>query len=73
MKKIALICMGLSVLANGIAYVSAEDAKPEKGMGALWRSFFLGKLKERPLLPLNNPRLYDAIGHRKSFEAVEHA
>ena len=32
MKKLALVCMGLIVLANGVAYVSAEDAKPEKGM-----------------------------------------
>ena len=43
------------------------------GMGGLWLSIFLGKLKERPLLSLNDPRLYDAIAHRKSPEAVEHA
>lgn len=35
------------------------------GLGGLWLWIFLGELGKRPLLPLNDPRLYEAVGPAK--------
>jgi hypothetical protein len=33
------------------------------GLGGLWLSAFLGRVGERPLLPLNDPYLPESLGH----------
>ncbi len=43
------------------------------GFGGIYMWYFLGELTKMPLLPLNDPRLYRALGHGEGEEAVEHA
>jgi hypothetical protein len=33
------------------------------GIGGIWTAFFIGRLKRRPLVPLNDPNLVEAIEH----------
>lgn len=43
------------------------------GLGGVWLWFFLGTLRQRALISLNDPRLYEAVKHMKPREAMEHA
>lgn len=44
------------------------------GFGGIWLHLFVGKLAERPMLSLNDPRLYKAVGHGTGHEeGMEHA
>lgn len=43
------------------------------GVSALWVWYFLGQLTRLPLLPLNDPRLYEALQENVDEEALEHA
>ena len=43
------------------------------GLGGIWVWLFLGQLKSRPLLVLNDPRLADALSLEGEEELAEHA
>lgn len=43
------------------------------GLGGIWVWLFLGQLKNRPLLVLNDPRLADALSLEGEEELAEHA
>ena len=43
------------------------------GLGGIWVWLFLGQLKRRPLLALNDPRLANALSHGGEEELAEHA
>ena len=43
------------------------------GLGGIWVWLFLGQLKRRPLLVLNDPRLANALSHGGEEELAEHA
>ncbi len=43
------------------------------GFGGIYMWYFLRELTKMPLLPMNDPRLYNAVGYGESEEAMEHA
>ena len=43
------------------------------GFGGIYMWYFLGQLTKMPLLPMNDPRLYKAVGYGEDEEAMEHA
>ena len=43
------------------------------GFGGIYMWYFLNELTKMSLLPMNDPRLYKAVGYGESEEAMEHA
>jgi hypothetical protein len=43
--------------------MSWMDIAAPLGIGGLWLAFFLWQLKQRPLLPINDPHLEEALAH----------
>ena len=49
--------------ANGAFAVSWLDFAAPIGIGGIWLWYFLGQLEKRPLMPLNDPQLEEALHH----------
>jgi hypothetical protein len=43
--------------------VSWMDFAAPLGIGGLWLAYFLTQLEKRPLMPLNDPQLVEALEH----------
>jgi hypothetical protein len=43
------------------------------GIGGIWIWAFLGQLQKRSAIAVNDPRLYEAVTHKKPPEVLEHA
>ncbi len=43
------------------------------GIGGIWIWAFLGQLQKRSVIAVNDPRLYEAVTHKKPPEVLEHA
>ena len=49
--------------ANSLGRAAALRLVAMLGIGGIWTAFFIGHLKRRPLVPLNDPHLIEVIEH----------
>lgn len=48
---------------NGVFHMSWMDLTAPIGIGGVWLAYFLNQLEKRPLLPVNEPHLVEALEH----------
>jgi hypothetical protein len=56
---------------KGAFHLSWVDITAPIGIGGVWLAYFLRQLEKRPLLPVNEPHLVDALEHGRG-EALSH-
>jgi len=64
MRLMDLFWLTAPELYGGKFKVSFTDILLPIGLGGVWLWFFAGQLKKRPLLPIGDPSLQDAIAHQ---------
>ena len=63
MRFIDLLWLIVPEFNRGHLRISWMDIVAPVGIGGLWLAFFAWQLKQRPLMPLNDPHLAEAIEH----------